>query len=59
MFKKKPLLTTYNINYESIKSFDFYLNGFFSNDGKIYSFRCPNKKCGRFVKVGYPMCPFN
>lgn len=59
MFAKTPVLAIYKTDVGLIKKEkDFYLNTLLSNDGKLHSFRCPNKECGRPVKIGYPLCPF-
>ena len=57
MFSKKPIIAIYKIKSEDLEK-DSYLNAIISNDGKYHSFRCPSKKCGRPVKIGYKKCPF-
>lgn len=59
MFRKKPVLAIYKMDLRSEEmNEDFYFNAILSGDGKYHSFRCPEKTCGRPVKIGYPMCPF-
>lgn len=55
--RKKPIIAIYEASPEEIKG-DLYLNGIVSNDGKYHSFRCPNEKCGRPLRIGFSECPF-
>lgn len=57
MFGEKPVIAIYK---ECSRDFieNNYGNMILSADGKYHSFRCPQKECGRPVKIGYPRCPF-
>ena len=55
MFGKKPVLVVYNHITADIDDY-CYMNILVSSDGKTQSFRCPNKKCGKPVKIGFSSC---
>lgn len=58
MFSRKPFIAVYDLQGEKYEVNGMNLNMLYSDDGKLYSFRCPNKSCGRPVKVGFSSCPF-
>lgn len=57
MFRKRPVIVIYDFP-SIIDGEQLYLNIISSGDGKCHSFRCPNKYCGRPVKIGVTKCPF-
>ena len=58
MFSRKPILMEYDFKIEDIKDTYYFLNIVNLGNEKCYSFRCPNKNCGRPVKIGIQKCPF-
>lgn len=59
MLAKKPVIAIYKgIIQNNTVDDDLVFNAFPGKHGETYSFRCPNKSCGRAVKVGYIACPF-
>ena len=49
MFSRKPILMEYDFKIEDIKDTYYFLNIVNLGNEKCYSFRCPNKNCGRPV----------
>ena len=58
MFSRKPILMEYDFKIEDIKDTYYFLNIVNLGNEKCYSFRCPNKNCGRPVKIGFQKCRF-
>ena len=58
IFSQKPVIYIYPIKPSESWRNAQYMNIIYSGDNEYHSFRCPNRRCGKAVKIGFPKCPF-